>query len=212
MDTSKIKSALDDFLENKVTKLNQNHKLLICAATVLVPIVAFYFLFYSPKSESIATLSGSIARLQKDLKVAKIQADKIDEQKNLLKDIEQKFKEASVVIPDNKEIPSLLTSISSEGTAAGLDILFFKPGVEKPLGFYAEIPVSLSVHGSYHTVAHFLDTVSKLPRIVNVANMNLGSPKMHAGRMLLQSSINLVTYKFIEPTEGASKGNGRGKR
>ena len=205
IDTSSIKIALDAFLENKVATLKTNHKLMVCAATVLVPVIAFYFLSYSPKHDQAAGLEKSIVSLQKQIATAKIAAAKFAEQDRKMAEIEKEFKEASLVIPDTKEIPSLLTSISSEGTGAGLDILSFKPGQERPKEFYAEIPVSLSVNGSFNNIGHFLDTVSKLPRIVNLANINLSSPKMQDGKMILGSSINLVTYKFIEPDKGAKK-------
>ncbi len=209
MDTASIKIALDAFLENKVAKLDKNHKLMICAAVVLVPVIAFYFLFYSPNGETIGRLERNISNLQNELRTIKIKAAKLDEQKALMAEVEAKFKEASKVIPDTKEIPSLLTSISSEGTGAGLDIVSFKPGGEKPKEFYAEIPVSLSVNGSYNNIGHFLDTVSKLPRIVNLANISLSSPKFMAGEMQLKAAINFVTYKFIKPKKGAKK---RGKK
>ncbi|NOX25283.1 MAG: type 4a pilus biogenesis protein PilO [Deltaproteobacteria bacterium] len=205
IDTSSIKVALDAFLENKAVKLNTNHKLMICAAVVLLPITVFYLLSYSPKSDQVAALRGNIASLRGQIATAKIAAKKFAGQKAVMAEIEKKFKKASRVIPNNKEIPSLLTSISSKGTAAGLDILSFKPGAERPHDFYAEIPVALSVKGSYDNIGHFLDTVSKLPRIVNLADMNLTSPTVRDGEVVLRASLNLVTYKFIEPSKGAKK-------
>ena len=210
MDKTKLKAVLNSFLDDKVSQLNTNHKLLICLATVLVPIVAFYFLYYSPKSESIAGLERNIVSLKNELRMVKGNAAKLAEQKALMKKVSKQFKEASLVIPAKKEIPSLLTSISSQAMGAGLDILSFKPTSERPQEFYAEIPVSLSVTGSYHNVGHFLDTVSKLPRIVNVSSIKLDSPKIQDGQTLLRASINLVTYRFIEPKPG-KKGK-RGKK
>jgi type IV pilus assembly protein PilO len=134
-----------------------------------------------------------------ELQSVKGKAAKINEQKALMTEMENKFKEAARVIPDNKEIPSLLTNISSQGTASGLDMLSFIPGTETPKEFYAEIPVTLSVQGTYHNLGYFLATVSKLPRIVNVSDISMGSPKIEEGEMILSSKVNLVTYKFIEP-------------
>ena len=119
---------------------------------------------------------------------------------------EAKFKEAATVIPDTKEIPSLLTSISNQGSGAGLDLPSFVPGAERAKDFYAEIPISLAVTGTYHNVGYFLDAVSKLPRIVNVDKVNLSGAKMTDGEMLLTAKLDLVTYKFIEPSD-APTGN-----
>ncbi len=208
MDSKQLKDNLDNFIDTKVATLDNNRKLLIAAAVLLLPAVAFYFLYYSPKADDISRLESSLSQLQNELTVIKAKASHLNEQKALQKEIEIKFKEASQVIPDTKEIPSLLTNISSLGTGAGLDILSFKPGGEKPRDFYAEIPVSISVTGTYHNIGHFLDTVSKLPRIVNVNEIKLSSPAMQSGEMILKSSINLVTYKFIEPKPKDKKKRG----
>ena len=205
MDTKKIKAAFNTFLDTKVATLNRNHKIGICAAVVAVPVVAFYFLFFTGKTEEIKGLEGNIAQLNQELQVVRVKAAKLDEQKALMKELELKFKAASIVIPDTKEIPSLLTNISSEGTGAGLDIISFVPGGESPQEFYATIPVSLSVKGTYHNVGHFLDTVSKLPRIVNVNNIGLGAPQVLDSEVLLSVALKLETYKFIEPSTEKKK-------
>ncbi|MDA8419461.1 MAG: type 4a pilus biogenesis protein PilO, partial [Desulfobacteraceae bacterium] len=84
-----------------------------------------------------------------------------------------------------------------------LDILAFVPAAEVPKDFYAEIPVSLSLSGTYHNVGYFLDTVSKLPRIVNVNKVTMTTPKLTDGEMVVETKIDLVTYKFIEPGDAA---------
>nr|MBF0220827.1 type 4a pilus biogenesis protein PilO [Desulfobulbaceae bacterium] len=198
MDTKNIQSAFDTFLDDKVSSLNKNHKIGICVAAVVIPLALFYFLSFSPKSKNIQQLTASISSLEKELANVKLKAAEIEEQQALMKEMEIKFKEASVLIPDNQEIPSLLKTISSQGTGAGLDILSFVPGAESPKEFYAEIPVSLSVQGTYHNLGYFLDTVSKLPRIVNVSNISMGAPKMEAGEMMLNTKVSLVTYKFLD--------------
>jgi type IV pilus assembly protein PilO len=181
--------------------MSNNIKMAIAAATFALPISLFYFLYFSPKSQEIAGLEQNVAAMQQELTVIKAKAAKLAEQKALMADIETKFKEAAVVIPDTKEIPSLLSNISSNGSSAGLDILSFVPGTEKAQEFYAEIPVSLSVTGTYHNVGYFLDTVSKLPRIVNVGKVSLGAPKLTDGELLINAKLDLVTYKFIEPSD-----------
>lgn len=205
MDTKNIQAALDTFLDTKLTPLSVNHKVAIAMAALIVPAALFYFLYFSPKSQMIAGLESSVTQLRNEIVAVKAQAAKLDEQKALMADIEQKFKEAALVIPDTKEIPSLLSSISSEGSRAGLDILSFVPGAETTKDFYAEIPVALSVTGTYHNVGYFLDTVSKLPRIVNVAKVTLGAPKLVDGEMLIDARLDLVTYKFIEPVDATKK-------
>lgn len=204
MDTKSMQAALDSFLDSKVVTLANNIKVAIAAAVIAVPVALFYFLSFSPKSQEITGLESNVAQLQQELSMIKAKAAKLDEQKSIMAEVEAKFKEASAVIPDTKEIPSLLSNISSQGSGAGLDITSFVPGSETPKQFYAEIPVSLAVTGTYHNVGYFLDTVSKLPRIVNVSKISLGGPKLKDGEMIIDAKLDMVTYKFIESTNAAT--------
>lgn len=203
MDTKNLKATFDSFLDTKVSRLTSAYKAMIGAAVLILPVALFYFLYFSPKSEIISGLNSSVAQLRAELEEIKAKAAKLDEQKALMAAVEAKFKELAQVIPETKEIPSLLSSISSQGSGAGLDIISFVPGVGADRGFYAEIPVSISVTGTYHNVGYFLDTVSKLPRIVNVAKVSLGAPKLTEGEMLIDAKLDLLTYTFIEKPSDA---------
>jgi len=205
MDSKKLQSKFDSFLDTKVSKLTSNHKLAIGVAALIIPVALFYFLYFSPKAKEITTLQAGVTKQRAELAEIKAKAAKLDEQKAMMAAVEEKFKEAALVIPDTKEIPSLLSSISSQGSGAGLDIISFVPGTGTDKEFYAEIPVTLSVGGTFHNVGYFLDTVSKLPRIVNVAKVSMGTPKLTDGEMLIDAKLDLVTYKFIEPSTDAAK-------
>jgi len=212
MDTKQLTTAIDTFVDAKVVPLEPKYKAAVAAAALLLPALLFYFFVYSPKSQEIKRAEAKVTKLERELADIKKKASRLDEHKAMMAEVEQRYQKASQVIPDNKEIPSLLTNISSEGTGAGLDIISFVPGKVAAKEFYAEIPVKLTVTGTYHNVGHFLDTVSKMPRIVNVASVRLGSPKDVSGEMLLNANVDLVTYKFIEPDKQKDKKGGKKKR
>jgi len=102
-------------------------------------------------------------------------------------------------LPDKSEIPNLLENISSLGKAAGLEFQMFKPNPEVPMTFYAEIPVDIKVQGTYQDIVRFFDNVSKMPRIVNITDINISSPqKMAAGANKLTTACKATTFKYIE--------------
>ena len=70
---------------------------------------------------------------------------------------EIQFKTVMKSLPNKEEIPSLLTSISQSGQDSGLEFLLFQPKGEKRKGFYAEIPVSMKITGSFHNVVIFFE-------------------------------------------------------
>lgn len=201
LDINKIKTGFDSFLDTKVSKLDQKQKLAIFIAALAIPIVACIFLVFSPKNKEIKGLEGRKANLEIEIRKVEATVRQLDKHKAEMEETKLQFKAASMLLPEGKEIPSLLTNISSQGTNSGLDFLSFKPTGEIPKEFYAEIPVSIAVNGPYHNVGLFLDKISKLPRIVTVSNVNMGSPKLIENEMFLNTTFNLVTYRFLEPKE-----------
>lgn len=207
LDIKKIQANLEKLLDSKVSRLEMKQKMLIAVAACILPGVAFFFLAYSPKSSEIKALETQKAGLEEEIrKVEKIAKD-LDKHKAEMAEVQRLFSEASLLLPDEKEIPSLLATISGQATSSGLDVLSFKPLAEKPLQFYAEIPVDISVQGPYHDVGVFLDKISKLPRIVSVNNINMTSPKLAGGVMILNSTFQLVTYRFLDTAEISGSAN-----
>ena len=143
----------------------------------------------------INDLKKEHSTLETRLARAKAKANKLKYYQDKLKDAEMEFKVVMKKLPEKKEIPTLLSSVSQSGRDAGLEFLLFQPEPEQNKDFYAEIPVSIRVSGSYHNVALFFDKVAKLSRIVNIDNIKMASSK---GSTNLITSCKAVTYRFVE--------------
>jgi type IV pilus assembly protein PilO len=212
MKLNKIKEAFDSFLEKRVVPLDKKIVIAIFVLIIIAPVIAFYFLHFTAKTEEIKGLENKAVKLRKEIAGAKARAAKLDEHLAEMEETQRLFAEASVLLPQKKEIPALLTNISALGTNSGLNMARFSPRPERKKEFYAEIPVSLTIKGPYHNIGTFLYEVSKLDRIVSAINISLGSPKMQRGEMLLSSSINLITYRFLDESEIAAQKAPKGKK
>ncbi len=199
LNLEKIKKDLESFIDTKVSRLEAKHKLLIFLAALLLPAIAFFFLGFSPIMKETKKLNSDKNALLQEIQKVEKTARELKKHKAEMQETEMLFRAASLLLPEKKEIPSLLTNISGLGTNSGLEFLSFKPVGEKPKTFYAEIPVNITVRGPYHNVGEFLDKISKLPRIVTVSDISMGSPTQVGNQMMLNTTFNLVTYRFIEP-------------
>ena len=72
-----------------------------------------------------------------------------------------------------------------------------EPQGEQKQSFYASIPIVMSVTGNYHEIGVFLDSISKLARIVNVTNIKMGSPKTVNEKLVVQASYIATTFRFL---------------
>ena len=205
MKVQKTKEAFASFLEKRVVPLDNKIIVVIFVLIIVLPVVAFYFLHFTAKTEQIKGLENRAASLRQEIAGAKARAAKLDEHLAEMEETQRLFAEAAVLLPQKKEIPSLLTNISALGTNAGLNMASFAPGGEQKLEFYAQIPVSLSLKGPYHNIGTFLYEISKLDRIIAATSISLGGAGKQRGEMILGASISLITYRFLEESEMAPK-------
>ena len=186
--------ALDPFFE-KLEALSKAQRLLISLGTVILIIGAFVYFSFLPKYEKIDKLDKELEELSNTLADMKKEAAQLSKYRKMMKDAEEDFKVVRKALPEKKEIPDLLTSISQSGHDAGLEFLLFEPKKENMKDFYTEIPVSIIVSGEYHNLGLFLSKVASLPRVVNVRDLTLKPTK--AGTEL-NTSCTAVTYRFVE--------------
>jgi type IV pilus assembly protein PilO len=134
------------------------------------------------------------------------------------------FKIALTKLPDQREIPGLLYAVAEAGKDSGVDFLLFEPkqaekkpreaakaAAEKPGDkkrgdtpnpqeeqFYEEIPVRVTVYGGFHSTVTFFEKVAKLPRIINIEDINMSETKDIKRGRLLSTNCVIKTYMFLE--------------
>lgn len=183
----------------KIAQLTRIQRILICVGTFLVIGGLFFYLVYMPKSGKIRELSDQLDILETQLVKAKADASKLAGLKKEYEEAQGKFRLVLQLLPDKKEIPSLLENVSASGRLSGLDFLLFQPDREIARDFYAEIPVKINVSGGYHNLALFFDKVARLSRIVNISDINIAHTKSTNGEQaVLKASCTATTYRFIE--------------
>ena len=194
----------------KIAALNRVYRILICAGTFLLLVGLFIYLIYIPKAARIDELKEELDGLQVKLVKARASAKELAKYEKMYKEAQGKFRLALQLLPDKKEIPSLLENISKSGLRSGLEFLLFKPEPEVLKGFYAEIPVKINVRGGYHNLAVFFDQVGRLSRIVNISNIKISTakaPKKRGtiSRIYLNASCVATTFRFIEKAPKAEQ-------
>ena len=83
-------------------------------------------------------------------------------------------------------------------------------GKKKPVPeldpFYEEIPVGVTVTGSFQNILYFFEKVAKLPRIINISDITMGDRKDVKGRgYVITTSCAIKTYMFVDKKEKISE-------
>jgi type IV pilus assembly protein PilO len=185
----------------KILKLPAKQKILILVLITIVEAAALVWFLYLPKYKEYDVLKAQLATLQSEIDEKTRIANNLPKLKLEYEQLNQELALALTELPNSKEIPSLLTSITTLGKNAGLDFLTFRPKGEVPKDFYAEVPVDIIVSGSYFSVANFFAAVANLPRIVNITNVAFSDIKNVNNRMMTKVTCLATTFRFLDKKE-----------
>ncbi len=185
----------------KILKLPTLHKIIILVVVVIVEFAALFYFLYIPKHKELNTLRGDLTKLQAEVAEKTKIADNLPKIQKQYNDLQGELVKALEELPNSKEIPTLLTSITNLGKAAGLDFLVFRPKAEAVKDFYAEVPVDIVVYGSYYSIANFFAAVANLPRIVNIASVDFTEVKNVNNRMMMKVTCVATTFRFLAKEE-----------
>ena len=173
----------------------------ILAGAILFLLIVGYFYVYLPGADQVSRLSEEIGNVQADHHRKRAIASNLPRLQHELQQWSVRVKQAAAQLPDKKEIPDLLSSLSAKAREAGLEIILFRPRAENYQDFYAEIPVDIVVRGTFHNAVTFFDSVEKLYRPVNMDTIGLKNWKTTGDRVDLEISVLATTYRFLDEAE-----------
>jgi type IV pilus assembly protein PilO len=170
-------------------------------------LAAYAYFLIMPLWEEKGKHEVALQKLQADLQQKQLIAANRPKLEAEIKALEKQLADALVRLPEEKDIPKLLTQVNTLGQQNGLDFLLFRPTAPVKKGFYAEVPIEMRVEATYHTLGSFLDRVSKLERIVNVSDIKIAplaaSQVQRSGRSVV-AELKATTFTFLEKGGSAS--------
>lgn len=186
---------------DKIAKLPNKQKIALLVLLLIAEGAVLFFFVLKPKYDELKGLQDQLAGLQQQVQENRVLAAKLPILQKEYEELSRQLDAALTELPNEKEIPALLTSVTDEGKNAGLDFLVFRPRAEQAKDFYAEVPVDITVAGTYSSVGNFFAAVSKLPRIMNISNVRFYDIKSSGGQTSLKVTCLATTFRFLEQKE-----------
>jgi type IV pilus assembly protein PilO len=200
---------------DSIVKLSTTKKIMILVVCLAVIAGAYVYSFFLPQQRELSNLDNELDKLAKELNESKMIVRDLQRFKEQVEKLNQELLNALTQLPNEKEIPEILRNISTLGRESNLEFILFRPKPEEPQQFYAKVPIELTLVGNYHSIGVFFDKVSKLPRIINVVDFNMGRAKDTKGgkevgeEVLVRTSCLLNTYRFVETKTDGKKSEGK---
>jgi len=171
-------------------------------------LVLGYFLHIKNMLDDLERVRGQESQLKREFERKQAKAANLDAYKQQMKEMEVSFGTMLRQLPSKTEVDDLLVDISQTGLSSGVEFELFKPLSEKKIDFYAELPIQISMVGSYHQFGDFVSGIAALPRIVTLHNISLKDIK--GGK--LQMDVQAKTYRYLDENELAAASKAKKKK
>lgn len=183
-------------------------KFMAMGIMLMLLVAAGYWYDWSPTLDEIKAAQEKEAELRDTFIAKKKKAINLPIYKKQMADIEKTFGVLLRQLPNKAEVDGLLSDISQAGIGRGLEFVLFKPAAnETPSEFYAELPVTIRVVGTFHEIGMFATDVSKLPRIVTLHEVVIApqkDSKQPGGTKLTMDAV-AKTYRYLDQNEMGGK-------
>lgn len=173
-------------------------KITILLGLFVVILIAGWWFVWSDQLAELDTKEKEEAALRQQYLDKKRQAINLDLYTQQLAEIDRSFGALLKQLPDKSEVDALLIEVNQAGLGRGLLFELFRPGAEVVKDFYAELPISVKINGSYHDIGAFAADIAKLPRIVTLNNISI-APLKDGGTLTLDATTK--TFRYLDDEE-----------
>lgn len=196
-----LQGLLDDF-----RRLNPNDvgtwplvpKITALVAVFAALLAAGWWFVWQDQLDALELKRNEETKLKEEFLSKKQQAVNLELHKQQLNEIDRSFGALLKQLPNKAEVESLLVEINQSGMGRGLQFELFKPGAEIVKDFYAELPISVRLTGSYHDFGAFAGDIGRLSRIVTLNNLSITSQQKD-GTMVLDAVTK--TFRYLDEEE-----------
>jgi type IV pilus assembly protein PilO len=187
-------------------KVGTGAKLLLGLAGLAVVALVYYFFFWSDLSNAVTAAKDRNGQLQGEDQAASLAYKAYVDDSTRLEEKKARARDLNKVLPETAEIASFLQAVNQQAEIAGLKVKTVNPMESQKQPFYARVPVKLAVTGKFHQIAKFFAGISRLDRIINVENIEMGQPKIgdNDETTLKASCLTTTIHSLPKPTASAS--------
>lgn len=179
---------------------------IIIAIFAVIVFAGGYFTTIKNTKEKIETRREEYQKLQTKLKKTRAVVKRKEEANRKLRLVSQKWKQAKRMLPEDSSIPGLLKTVTKLASSAEVKIDHFKPGSKNTKDKYIEIPIAMTITGSYHNVVRFIAGINNMERIINIRGIELGDSKGEGTKeFVIKAEFTAVAYVSKGITEGGEK-------
>lgn len=198
-----FKALLEDFRglnPNDVGSWPVAPRIAVLVTLFVALIGAGWWFVWQDQIDALDGKRNEEVKLKEEFLNKKRQAVNLDLHIQQLNEIDRSFGALLKQLPNKSEVEALLIEINQSGMGRGLQFELFKPGQELVKDFYAELPISVRLTGSYHDFGAFAGDIGRLSRIVTLNNLSINVNSQAKDGALTLDAVT-KTFRYLDEEE-----------
>ncbi|WP_407275542.1 type 4a pilus biogenesis protein PilO [Halothiobacillus sp. DCM-1] len=200
MDLNELKNL--DFQTIGLASLGTRMVIFLFLIALIVGAVIYFDTM--PQRDELAQKQTQEASLLTTIESKQRLAANLKAYQDQLKEMQTRFGELLRQLPNKSEAENLIVDVAQTSLKNGLKNRQIQPGTEVKHTFYAEMPYTLTLEGTYNQLAKFISDTANLPRIVTLHNPTIkpeAGDKPDMKSPMLVMTIVTKTYRYLEQGE-----------
>jgi len=173
--------------------------------------LAYYFMLYDDGSAlqtQVATLTGEIQQAEAKKKDTEATLQEEERMKDAVGKLSEQYAFIAKKLPSELKSSEMIRGIDTVAKMAGVSVKMKKPGNMTKKEVIEELPVDVTLEGTYAQLAQFIFLTSNLERLTRVLNFSVAAPEEGKDKPL-RFEGQVVSYKLApEPEKPKDSGAG----
>ncbi len=192
-------------------------KAILMWVVIFLVLALGYFFSFKSQMEELEALKRSEKDLLMRMESKQQQAVNLHNYRKQFQRMKLEFGVLLQQLPAKAEIPELLEEISRTGIKDGLKFHLFDPMPEVSHDFYVEVPIAITIDGTYEQIAKFISDVASMKRIVTLHDFTIRVPEEKDIRkkpmrkingrypLIMNLTAKIYRYKAFSPDQAKGK-------
>lgn len=179
------------------------YKILLFIAGIIAIIVVFYYSILVPQRMHIRQLTDALQAERRQVRKIEAFAGAHADIGLYQQETDAKLATVTRLLPDQPEISEFMLAVEQAAKAGGLELQQIKPEQFENKAGYRELPLEVTVQGTYFQTLDFLKRLEGLERFNSIVHMTV---KSQSGNLTSKFRIMIYCYGTTQPaTSGESQ-------
>lgn len=189
---------------------SKTQKMVIGVLACFIVVYFWYSRVYSRYDSQITVKTQEFETITTNLRNVEMKAKSLDALKLEYADLTSRYHEIEALLPEVKQVPSILVQLHTASSLTGTRITKVHPQPILTEEFYNISGFEVEMVGTYHDVGKFVSYVANFPFIANISNMHLETKEVAASQLEAEDKDNqsqvvgkkkeTVTARFVLST------------